>query len=509
MALRRLNTFLFIQLLRLIFLGSILNAQLPEKKVTIDVHNKSLRSIFKEISLQTGYLFTYNSNIIDEKELKTVHIQDFFVQRALDSILNYPELSYAFIDKNIVIYKKNREIQVSEDRKKRSSTIITGRILDIENNMPLEFATISLNNTNRGTFSNLQGEFSFTIPANIENPILVISMMGYDNQHYAINFEDPQDLLIHMTPRIISLQEIIIRYNNPEVILTETIKRIPENYISQTFFMEAYFREFTLKNNEIMTFSEAAIEIAKPSYTNYTGNEKIQIIKGRKISNITKEDSILLKIESGIHSTFLLDIISNPIDILQSDYRDYYDVQFLDIISFKDNLAYVINFKQKANFKDILFQGQLYIDMDDMTILAADFEIDPSLIGKESSMFFIKRSRNIKARPLFAKYHVEYQMSEGRYHLNMVHGEVGFKFRKRRNWFSSTFKIIIELAVTNIDLEKDPAITRSEQVKQGTILSDENFPADPLFWNEYNIIVPERELEDAIKRMGENWKGME
>lgn len=508
MALRRLNTLIIIQLFSFLFLNTILNAQFPEQKITINVHNKSLASIFDEISLQTGYFFTFNADIIDEKEIKTVNIKDLILKEALDSIFKRPEFSYTLIDKNIVIYKENRIISVPEVNKKSRSYIITGRVLDIGNNQPLEFATIYLNNTNKGTLSNLQGEFSFTIPANIKNPILVSSMMGYDNKHYAINIENTKDLLIQMTPRIISLQEVIIRYHNPEDILNETIKRIPENYISQAFLMEAYFREFTLKNNEIMTFSEAALEIAKSSYTNYKGNEKIQIIKGRKISNISKEDTILIKIKSGIHSALQLDIIRNPIGILLSDYGDYYDIRFSDIISFKDKLAYVINFKQKANSEDILFQGQLYIDVDDMTILAADFEIDPSLIGKESSMFFIKKSRNLKARPLFAKYHVEYRMSEGYYHLNMVHGEVGFKFRKRRDWISSTHKIVIELAVTNIDLRKEPAITRAKQVKQGTILSDENFPADPLFWNEYNIIVPEKELEEAIKRMGENWKGM-
>ncbi|MCF8390874.1 MAG: carboxypeptidase-like regulatory domain-containing protein [Bacteroidales bacterium] len=504
MAIPRLNIFLLIQILSLFILGPKLSAQLSDKTVTIQAHNKSLAYIFNEISLQTGYLFTYNSGIIDKKVHKTIKIEGLSIEEALDSILQQPELAYVLIDKNIVIYKESKPPDISA-KSKNTIITITGKVVDIKNKNPLEFASITLNNSNKGTLSNLQGEFRFSIPADIENPVLVVSMMGYDNLLYAINMESAKDLELMMTPRIISLQEVIIRYHNPELILNECIKRIPENYISQSFFMEAYFREFTLKDKEIMTFSEATLEIDKPSYANHIAQDKVRIVKGRKISNVNKGDSILIKIKSGIYSALELDIIRNPIDFLLTDFSRYYDLHFADIISYKDKLVYVIQFKQKQSINEVHFQGQLYIDINEMALLAADFEINPSLIGKESSMFFVKKNRNLKGRPLYAKYHIEYRKSEGKYHLNMAHGEVAFKFRKKSKWVSNVHKIVIELAVTDIDLEKDLSISRKELLKQGVILSDEFFPADPLFWSEYNIIVPEKELEEAVMRMGENW----
>ena len=72
--------------------------------------------LFQEISLQTGYFFTYNAGIINADEKKTININKLLLEEALDSILRRPELSYVLIDKNIVIYKRNEK----PDRKDES-----------------------------------------------------------------------------------------------------------------------------------------------------------------------------------------------------------------------------------------------------------------------------------------------------------------------------------------------------------------------------------------------------
>ncbi len=490
------------------FLNLDLQSQLPEKKIKLNIQNRSLQFVFREISHQTGLFFTYDANLIDAKEKKTIQINNLSLKQSLDSILNRDDLAYTLIDKNIVIFRNNPIIIPVGNDKKLKFFRLTGVVKDLSDNAPLPFATIVLHGTNRGTLSNEKGAFSFSIPVDNENPILVLSMIGYENKHFVVDYSDKEDLIIKLKPRYISIEEVIIRYHNPEIILKDVIKKIPHNYFSDPSFMEAYFREFTYKNNEVMTFSEAVLEISKQSYQNTTSTDKVRIQKGRKISNISKEDSVLLKIKSGIHSSLQLDIIKNPNDFLQTDFQMYYDLNFSDIIYFKDRLTYVIHFKQKENIEQALYQGQLYIDIEEMALLAADFEINPSLIGKESSMFFIKKSENIKTRVLFAKYHVEYRKSEGSYHLSMVHAEVSFKIRKKRNWFSSIYKIVIELAVTNVDKEKEVKISHNEQVRPGTILSEENLAPDPLFWKEYNVILPSKELSKALERMGEKWKGM-
>ena len=505
----KLYKILFFTFIALQLLIPPVQSQLPEKNISLDAHSKSLQSIFDEISLQTGLLFTYDASLINGKEKKTIRLNNTPLKIGLDSLLNQPDLDYVLIDRNIVIFRKNPIPLPTPAIKKKSFIQLTGIVKDQDTNKPIQFATIVLNETNKGTLSNEKGEFNFTIPSKIENPILVLSMIGYENKHFAIDLAKRKDLIIKLKPRYISIQEVIIRYHNPDIILNEAIKKFPDNYLTHPSVMEAYFREFTYKNNEVMTFSEAVLEIAKQSYQNQILRDKARIIKGRKISNISKEDSVLLKIKSGIYNSLQLDLIKNPNDFIQEDFENFYDLQFTDIIYFKDRLTYVINFKQKENIDVALYQGKLYIDIEEMALLAADFEINPALIAKESSMFFIKKSREIKTRVLYAKYHVEYRKSQEGYHLSMVHGELSFKLRRKRNWFSSIYKIVIELAVTNVDTKKETKINRNEQVKQGTILSEEYLPPDPVFWKEYNIIMPTKELTKALGRMGKNWKGME
>lgn len=504
----RKYSFLIIILLGLLQSELNINAQIPDIRVTLNANNKSIRSFLDEISLQTGLFFTFDASLFNEKSKKSLDLHNCPLNIAMDSIFSQKNLSYSLIDKNIVIHQNIENNPEQNINDQVISITVRGIIRDKSTKRRLSFVTIVLNGSNKGVLSNEFGEFNFPIPANIQTPILVFSMIGYKNQHLVIDPKDSKDFFIDMSPRYISLQEVIIRYNDPNKILENSIDSFRKNYLNQPSGMEAYFREFSLKNKKVMTFSEAALSINKQAYDD-PGNDKVTILKGRKISNVSQEDSIILKIKSGVHSSLMLDIIKNPPDFLSSDFRRRYDLHFSDLIYFKDRLCYLISFKQKEELKTALFQGQIYIDQENLAIVAADFEVNPDYIHKESSMFFIKKSKNIKTRPINANYHVEYRKTEGFYHINRVHGEVCFKFRKKRKWFSSLYKIVIELAITEVNLDEYTKIKRSDQLKPQSILSDELSPSDLDFWQDYNIILPEEKLREAILRMGLDWERFE
>lgn len=481
-------------------------AQVPDVRISIHANNKTIKSFLDEISLQSGFFFTYDAKLFDSKVRKTIYLDDSPMEMVLDSLFSPQKFSYTLIDKNLVIHKEFPIILPEPDPDKSVPLRITGKVIDKTNKNALEFVTIILYGTNKGNLSNESGQFDFLVPEGIKNPILIFSMLGYENQHIAIDPGNQEALNVEMIPRLISLQEVVIRYIDPTIILKEAIRRIPENYLGTNSYMQAYFREFSMKNKEIMTFSEAALEIDKQSYSNAFGNDRVKLIKGRKISNLSSEDTLILKIQSGVYSSLKLDIIKNPTYFLQPDFEQLYNLEFSDIIYFRDKLVYVINFRQKSQIKSALYEGNIYIDQESLAIVAADFELNPLYINKESNNFLVKKSRNIKTRLVSANYRVEYRKTDGLYHINLVHGDVSFRFRKKRNWFSSTYKIVIELAITDVDTRDAMNIRKTEQLKPQSILSDELDPADSQFWNEYNIILPEEELNEAVKRMGLNWR---
>ncbi|MBE0655740.1 MAG: carboxypeptidase-like regulatory domain-containing protein, partial [Bacteroidales bacterium] len=432
------------------------------------------------------------------------------LQTALDSILGNPSLGYRLIDKNIVIYKINSSISdfSGESGDKSSSLRIKGIIMDKEDKDPLPFATILIQGSRKGTVSNLKGEFSLFIPSQ-ETTFLEIAMMGYKNAYIPIYSNQAEGISIEMERDVVSLQEVIIRYQNPVDILHKTIENIPENYLNEHASITAYFREYVQRNADFITYSEAVLGIDKSPYNQPFTLDETRLIKGRKLENIPVEDSLLLKIQSGVSSSLQLDIVKNSPLFLSRDFEEHYDLQFRNMIHYRDRQVYVISFEPVARSEDAFYQGDLYISSDDLSLVAAEFSITPEELRKEPERFLVKKSRSIKARTLKASYRTEYRQTEGKYHISLVSGEVIFKLRRKKQWLSSRYRIGIEMAVTDIQPGIRERISRKDRLKPSAILAEQEFSYDPSFWGEYNIIEPEASLKDAMKKMGIEWKDFE
>ncbi|MGC9342203.1 MAG: carboxypeptidase-like regulatory domain-containing protein, partial [Bacteroidales bacterium] len=382
---------------------------------------------------------------------------------------------------------------------------IKGTVKDKATGEELPFATIIIHNTNKGIISNLQGEFSFVYPASKENPILVVSVIGYKNAYVHVNPENSENLKINLEKDVISLQEVLIRYQNPKEIITNMRENIPGNYLSQRSSMTAYFREYVQKNNDFLTFSEAIIGIDKSSYNQFLKFDNVELIRGRKVQNISSEDSVLLKIQSGVNSSLQLDIIKNLPDFLSAEFADEYQYEFRNMVSYKNQYVYHLGFKPGENINTSQYRGDLYINKEDYSLLSAEFEVDPRDLRKNPERFLIRKSRFIRIKPLKASYKVEYRSTAGEYHLSMVKAEVKFRIRKRGEWIGSQYNIVLELAVTEVDPGTRNRIPRKQRLRPNSVLSEEEFTYDPEFWGNYDIIEPEASLQSALKKMGIEW----
>ena len=47
------------------------------------------------------------------------------------------------------------------------------------------------------------------------------------------------------------------------------------------------------------------------------------------------------------------------------------------MMTYGDRLVYVIGFQQKSDIPDLMFTGSIYIDQENLAMLAADFEFNP------------------------------------------------------------------------------------------------------------------------------------
>jgi hypothetical protein len=497
---------LALQLQIVILLVSIaLNAQdrLPDIHVTLNPRSTTINNVLDEIALQTGYYFTYNAALVPGKEKTSFGANDLPLEEALDQLFQDPSFAYRVIDRNIVIYKKNDHPPsplVSEiDR-----SILKGRVLDSRSEKPLAYATIALYGTPQGSITNQTGGFSFKIPPDLMDPMLVVSFMGYENKLIPVSYPADQEITIRLERETIPLQEVIIRYADPVLLLREALKRIPSNYIQDHSTMTAFYRESVKRNDHCMVYSEAVLDVAKGPYKPDSPVDQVSIRKGRKVTDLSAKDTVIIKLKSGIYTSLSLDVVKNRPDFLSEDFLDVYDLDFTDMMTYGNRLVYVISFRQKSHITDLMFVGRIYLDQENLAILAVDFEFNPELIHKEPGLFQVSSSPHIRIRPTMAKYHVDYRILDGLFHVSQVRAEVELKVRKSRQWMGAKYRIAIEMAITDVNPDERLRISMSDRVRTNTVLSDQPFAFDPLFWGIFNTIEPEATLLESLQRIEHN-----
>ena len=473
---------------------------LPSVLVSVSSRNKTINQVLEEITLQTGYHFTYDASIIEGEQKVQFSVDSLSLDTVLDSLFRDSKLDFRTIQRNIVIFRKNETAPVP-----LSSTIdrslLRGRVVDKRSGKELPYATIALLGTSLGSIGNQQGEFSFKIPLDLADPMVMVSYMGYRSKMLPVSYPVEKELIIELEKELIPLQEVIIRYSDPAKLLEEAIRRIPDNYLNDHATMTAFYRESVKRNEHCMVYSEAVLDVAKAPYASITSSDHIGIVKRRKITDVSVEDTIFVKLRSGITTSMSLDVIKNRPDFLLDDFQNRYNLEFTDMMTYGDRLVYVISFQQKREIQDLLFKGRLYLDQETLALVASDFEFNPDLLHKRPEIFLVSRSPKIKIRPVAARYHVDYRSVNNQYYVSQVRAEVEMKARKRKKWISSRYKISIEMAITNLIPNQRLRINPTDRVGRNIVLADEPFEFDPEFWGIHNTIEPEASLMESIQKL--------
>lgn len=119
-----------------------------------------------------------------------------------------------------------------------AQTTISGTILDETTNSPLQFANVSVPLTTEGTTTDVQGKFSFEVPANTDT--LVVSYIGYQQRYVSLS-PDQKTVKATLSPSALTLNQAVVTANRetqkrsdvPIAISTIGAKEIKETNATQ------------------------------------------------------------------------------------------------------------------------------------------------------------------------------------------------------------------------------------------------------------------------------------
>jgi hypothetical protein len=305
-----------------------------------------------------------------------------------------------------------------------------------------------------------------------------------------------------MQTKLVPLREIIIGFVNPQKIVREMLNNIPNNYQNNPVYFTGFYREGVEKKNTIISLTEAVFQIYKTGYGT-SAEDQVKLLKMRKISNDLEKDSLILKMRAGIDASLHLDVIKYLPDFLELNDDNPYNFLKIDMTVTDNGLAHVIAFEQKPGNKEPLFKGELYIDAENSALLVAHFEINPQYIDKAADLFVLKKPRDVDIKPESANYNVYYKYRNGKYYLNHLRGDLTFKIKKKKAFFqpSKTVHTFFEMVVCKIDTNDVKKFPRKESISAHTVFSETEFRYDNRFWDDFNVILPEERLNEAISRI--------
>lgn len=282
------KTMRLLMLIVVLGLSSAYGRSFSQAKVNVSMENVLLKDVFAELTRITGYDFVYSSNILENAGRVTVKLTEKGLEQALEECLRGTGLGYKLEDKFVIISPKLAQPQT------RKSFNVMGIVKD-KKGVPLPGVSVMVKNGFFGVSSDVNGNFSLTIPEGIE-PVVVFSFVGMKKKEVSVT-GDQKPLNIVLEEDIAELGEVVVTgYQNIKrnnmVGSTNSIKR-EELFTDGTNSIEQMLQGklpgMVIKNSSGMVGSRQKVKVRGTS-TLLGNQEPVWVVDG-----IIQEDPIPFK----------------------------------------------------------------------------------------------------------------------------------------------------------------------------------------------------------------------
>ena len=501
---------LFVILFAILLLSASLKAQQQngsvfENRVTISQKNQTINSILDQISWQAGVFFSYDASILNSTKKYSIEVTDKSLYTVLNQLFNSVEFKFTELENQVIISKKTDEIipdEIKLDSIPVKYFFLSGKIVDDKKENPVKYASVSLVNKPIGTISNVDGNFLLKIHPDFIRDTIIISCMGYAQMMmpaYKILDED----VIMMRPVSIRIKEVKVTSSTPERLLNHIRENLSLNYSNDSKLMTGFYRETIQQDDNYINVSEAVIEILKAPYSNSVRNDLVRVIKGRRSPDVKTFQWLNFKLQGGPFTITKLDIVKTIESFIDEEYQSSYEYNISRVIWYNENPVYILEFKPVAEFNDLGFVGEIYVHRETFAIVHVNFRYNKIGLKNAESAMIKRKPKGVKAKPTYTNYEVNYQQYLDKWHLANVKASVKFKVRSRNDKINSEYHSVSDLLITDIQNTELKKFDRDESFTQRDIFVEMISNYDPDFWENYNIIKPDEDLQNAFKSTAE------
>lgn len=384
---------------------------------------------------------------------------------------------------------------------------INGIIKDQKSKKILEYVNVSVPGTGIGTISNEDGRFTLKVNDSLQAKTIEFSRMGYFNKQIAIEKNNISDITVYLTLNATKLPEVIVQSDDPRIIVETALSKVVQNYSPNTNLLTGFYRETIKKGRNYIDISEAVIDIYKTPYNKGIQEDRVEVIKGRKLLSQKSGDTLAVKLLGGPTLSIHTDLIKNQDFLMDRETMNLYSFKHDNPVMLDQQQHYVIIFEPQYVAPEPLFYGKLYINRNNFTISKAEMSMDMSNKSKATAIILKKKPPKLRFNPEEVSFVINYKQHNGTTYLNYIRNQIRFKCDWKRRLFSTNYTVVSEMIVTDIKDENISKISRKAAFRDYHALTDkvgDFYDAD--FWKDYNIIEPSESLESAINKLKKQYK---
>lgn len=199
------------------------------QQVSISLKDAPLEKVFVEIQKQAGYQFVYNNRLMQGMNRITIQVKNAPVEKVLQLCFSDQPLTYAIIDKTIIV--RSKENKKLDDEPAPLAIDIRGQVED-EEGRPLFGVNVSVKGVFKSVSTNVKGEFVMNeVDA---NATLVFSYVGYETQEIPVQGRTSYRVRLAHSQQALDELMIIGYGTTTKRYATGSVTRITSSDISKT-----------------------------------------------------------------------------------------------------------------------------------------------------------------------------------------------------------------------------------------------------------------------------------
>ena len=475
-----------------------------ERMISLPKMKGTVYSLLGNISQQSGYLFIYDSKVVDNDVTVKIRKGERTIRQAIYEITGDTSLEFKVIGTHILITSSSptKQQQAKPSSVHPVNLMLTGTLLDKETGMPVASASVGVRRTSVGIITNQEGEFRLSLPDSLQNDSVVFSHIGYVSQTLEVSVLAGRHHILSLEPKVVPLQEVVVQWVDPYKLLKEMGRQREQNYSHSPAYLTTFYREGVLLKNKVQNLTEAVFKVYKIA-SHSPVSDQAKLLKMSRLSNVEAKDSLLVKVKSGIQACIQMDIIKDmPEFLTPSVEKGIYDYTSEGVTFLEDRFVNVVHFEQKKGISEPLFCGELFLDSETSALLQARLEVHPVYVKNAAGMFVERRTRNVRMIPQKVVYTISYKPWQGTYYIHHIRGDLHFKVKRAKMLFGSRdLHIWFEMITCKVDTEQVVVFPRTDRLPTRTIFSDTYFKYDENFWKDFNVIPLEEEISKLIEKI--------